>query len=160
MITVTRISDLTGNVRSRQIAIDPVKWEMWESGTVYDVNYFINKFEKIPSKKIIPGEQSDGKGGHCVYGWCMKPEDLGPYTDKGYGHKTKEGLALTELLSSIPNMTPSRDNLGYSFTRCSPYSSTPARINNGEVAEYQQATPKERILAALQDVKSLQHKKS
>lgn len=94
---------------------------------MYDVDYFIRKFEKIPEFLWCINRRHDSKGGHCAHGWCNL-DDIG-YSD--------EENALRKLASFF----------GY-------YGVGP--INNGDDKRYQQPTPKQRILAALYDIKKLQ----
>lgn len=108
--------------------------------TIYDVNYFIAKFEAIPEKEIGYSQDTG-----CAYGQCSP--------NRMRGHLTQEGIALTNLMQSIKGLTPI---INATWT---PYESTPARINNGDVAQYQQPTPKQRILAALYDIKAMQQPK-
>lgn len=89
------------------------------------VEYFINKFEAIPEEKWATGEYSK-KGKCCALGHC------GVKTEKrtGFPILTDEGEVLNELLDyKVPE------------------------INDGQDERYKQTTPKERILAALKDVK-------
>ena len=64
------------------------------------------------------------------------------------GHVKDLGLMgdLIETMKQIPNLKPS------SLAIYPPYEGTPARINNGETLNYQQGTPKQRVLAALNDL--------
>jgi hypothetical protein len=98
----------------------------------FSIDYFLQKFEVIPSEYIGYNQKTG-----CAYGQCN-------------GSFTEEGRDLTLLMSSIPNLTPSVK------AAWKPYESTPARINNGETEQYQQPTPKERIMAALNDIKEMQ----
>ena len=93
-----------------------------------NIDYFLNKFENIPSHKWTVGIRENFWGQRCVLGMCNKPEEI----------------ALNKLLSALPNLTSNTED---------PYVFTPARINNGEVNEYPQKDPRSRILAALEDVK-------
>lgn len=111
----------------------------------YDVDYFIKKFEKIPEELIVPGVFDDGKGGHCANGWC------------GAQDSRPEGKALQKIFSPLA--------LHYKYTVFSTiivvvdvdaYSNKAAAVNNGSTLEYQQPTPKQRILAALYDIKAMQ----
>jgi len=110
---------------------------------IYDVDYFIKKFEAIPEQNILNGSQGKIIGVGCAYGQCKSMDG------KQDGACTPEGAALNLLMTSLPNLTSIG---GYYY----PYQSTPARINNGEVEQYQQPTPKQRILAALYDIKKMQ----
>lgn len=108
--------------------------------TIYTIDYFIAKFQAIPSNQI--GDSQD-KG--CAYGQCRNGEHN--------GSRTAEGKALTRLMKMLLPLTPVLD------APFDPDQGTPARINNGETKEYQQPTPKERLLAALYDIKAMQQPK-
>ena len=41
----------------------------------YDLNYFINKFEKIPSKNWCTDKVWDGEGRYCALGHCGVKKD-------------------------------------------------------------------------------------
>jgi hypothetical protein len=104
----------------------------------YTVDYFIQKFEAIPDEKWTTGTYTRCEYKHCALGHCgteiiEKPRLF---------FKTKftpEGKALENL-----------------FKIHFPESIT--RINDGEVDQYQQPTPKARILAALRDIQKKQEK--
>lgn len=108
--------------------------------TNYDADYFIAKFEAIPDRQWTRSQYADGWGGFCALGHCGERVEIS--TD-GYMRRrniqTEEGEALRKLFS---------DSLGL-------YSS-PDRVNDGISDEYQQETPKQRILAALRDIKEAQ----
>lgn len=90
----------------------------------YTVDYFIEKFEKIPEEKWITGLYEDINGNHCALGWCGVKGDA-----------NDESAELTRLFWKIDKSV--------------------IRVNDGILyAEYQQSTPKQRILAALRDIKS------
>lgn len=103
----------------------------------YNVDYFIAKFEAIPEDQI-----GDSQSTGCAYGQCR--------TADYDGAMSPEGIALTKLMSSIPGLTPTHN------ARYLPHEATAARINNGDIEQYQQPTPKQRILAALHDIKNMQ----
>lgn len=100
---------------------------------MYDVNYFIKKFEAIPEKFWVAGTQHGGNGTHCALGHCATGEGI--YD----GQDTPEGLALNQILSILP--------------KAKPYNTLAGPINNGWHERYQQSTPKQRILAALYDIR-------
>lgn len=89
---------------------------------VYNVNYFIKKFEAIPEEKWTTGAFEDECGCKCALGHCG-------YTESGL--ESQEGIELTRLLKHRA-----------------------AAINDGGQPKYDQPTPKQRILAALNDVKN------
>jgi len=94
----------------------------------YDINYFINKFEAIPEDQWGTRYYNKTILGHtkyCVLGHC------GLRHDKDPSHEIiQEYDALYSLL-----------RFGI------------VKINDGHNPDYQQPTPKQRILAALYDIK-------
>ena len=84
---------------------------------IYNVNYFIKKFEAIPEDQWTTGSFRDEHGRKCALGHCLTLHE--------------EQAALISLLRY-----------------------TTSEINDGERDRYQQPTPKQRILAALNDVKN------
>lgn len=99
---------------------------------MYTVDYFIKKFKAIPEGRFLTGERHDGKGNHCAHGWC----DLRNVINES--GETMEEMALSKLAELIPG------RFGF------------GPINNGTDYRYQQPTPKQRILAALYDIKAMQ----
>lgn len=97
--------------------------------TIYNVDFFINKFEAIPENKWCIEQRFDHAGRRCAHGHCstLQAEDA--------GRATKEESALIEIAKS--------NICDYGF----------ANINNGYDKRYPQPTPKQRILAALYDIK-------
>lgn len=92
---------------------------------MYTVDYFIDKFEKIPEENWLEnGCFQDGNGRFCALGHCA----LRPWS-----RVTSEAVALNRLFVKI-------------------YSSV-VNINDGKCSKYLQPTPKQRILAALHDIK-------
>lgn len=89
--------------------------------TIYNVDYFIKKFEAIP--EIEWCTRGFGvNGNHCAYGHCGM-------TDSLEFKKVPEAYALGNLLFDVVD------------------------INDDRHPNYQQPTPKQRILAALYDIK-------
>lgn len=105
---------------------------------IYDVDYFIKKFEAIPEEKwndyIQYDRQEDTR---CAFGHCDP-------LNKSYvqGSQTKEGQSLIKIFKSV----------GWGVTT----DNWITDVNNGLSKEYQQSTPKARILAALYDIKAMQ----
>lgn len=98
---------------------------------VYDVDYFIRKFEAIPEDNWWIGEYNDEDGNRfCAYGHCG-------LRSKSLNRQNKEADALYALF-------------------CSDVKSIVADINDGKDIRYLQPTPKQRILAALYDIKANQ----
>lgn len=95
----------------------------------YTIDYFINKFSAIPEKMwTIRTRGYDDNGPHCALGHCDE-------SWKRWGNKGAEETALIKIF----------DDDGLKIIR----------INNGDCPKYQQPTPKQRILAALHDIKKL-----
>lgn len=102
--------------------------------TIYNVDYFIKKFEAIPENQWITGGLGY-KGRHCALGHCGVTN---------LSHHNKESSALGQLLGlSCPGeVWKINDLAAWSDPVCDPYRHLP--------------TPKQRILAALLDVKAKQ----
>jgi hypothetical protein len=99
---------------------------------IYDVNHFIKKFKSIPEEKWITDKLQDGEGRCCAQGHCgVGRHDLSNLRSI----PGTEAYALVELFGVIDD--------GYRI----------AFINNGDDPNYQQPTPKQRVLAALYDLK-------
>lgn len=94
---------------------------------VYDVSYFIRKFEAIPEDQWCRGNYEEN-GSHCAYGHCG----------------VNNGNAM-------PNEMPKEARLMGSLFNV--INSTVVYVNDGTDIRYQQHTPKQRILAALHDIK-------
>lgn len=112
--------------------------------TIYDVDYFLRKFHSIPEEGVIAHDQGRN-GRHCAIGWCKNAHGAYGNSDV-YG--SKEAAALTKLFISagIVCNDPYYTERGWSV----------AEVNNGDNERYQQDTPKQRILAALYDIKAKQ----
>lgn len=110
--------------------------------TIYTVDYFIKKFECINEDKWVEGSLQQGDK-HCAGGHCgMRLAD--DYNE------IQEAQHLLSILSV----------LGLKSNRyASEFFCVVAELNDGHFKEYQQATPKQRILAALYDIKKLQQPK-
>lgn len=100
--------------------------------TIYDVSYFIKKFQAIHDDLWLVGNLEDGYGSRCAVGHCQ------------YG---KEREALWAL---FPDTEAQNDNYPETIASIAP------RINDGLDSRYKQPTPKQRILAALYDIKKMQ----
>lgn len=90
---------------------------------MYTVDYFIDKFSKIPEDKWqMGGYHNKDKTKFCAFGHCG--------IDEYSGWKSKsEADALLNILPIAVS------------------------VNDGEHEDYRQLTPKQRILAALNDIK-------
>lgn len=108
--------------------------------TIYNVDYFIKKFSAIPEDKWCTNTRSNGYGQRCALGWCYpsgqeaKESEHGDYGVTG----SPEDRALCKLFNVLP----------YPWV---------GGTNNGtQECPYKQPTAKQRILAALYDIKKLQ----
>jgi hypothetical protein len=105
----------------------------------YDVDYFINKFSKIPTRKWGTGQLDDHSGHKCVFGHCGVTTDAG--SDRyGYNEEANELIALF------------KGTVGHS----------PIDINDGTFDEspldcifftLKEHTPKARIMKTLRKIK-------
>jgi len=122
--------------------------------TIYDVDYFIKKFEAIPERRWTTKVFSkvDSFIGlfekNCAQGFCMPKKErknsrinLGRYSFSLRQDNFPEWHALVFLFDENAHK--------------SKYIKVGV-INNGEDHRYQQPTPKQRILAALYDIKKAQ----
>jgi hypothetical protein len=96
----------------------------------FTVDYFINKFEAIPEEKWCIGEFINQKDQCCALGHC------GRRLDRLNG---LEDSALVDLI--LIRISTLRPLYGI------------VSINDGDDPNYPQATPKQRVLAALRDIK-------
>lgn len=110
---------------------------------VYDVDYFIKKFQAIPEGKWAE-RFFDIDDKYCANGHCGMRE--------ANCDETHEAIALAAILS------PLKKDHWETFGGDPIYEVT-ANINDGETLEYPQPTPKQRILAALHDIKAMQQPK-
>jgi hypothetical protein len=90
----------------------------------YDKQYFIDKFTAIPEDRWITKDYADDAGRCCAFGHCGVR-----HMKPALGGGGEEADALAALLQHRT-----------------------ASINDGDTDEYQQPTPKQRILAALNDL--------
>lgn len=112
----------------------------------YNVDYFINKFEAIPEYHFTTHLFENQNGQKCPAGHC------------GVTHQhtvTPEGIALKQVLINLPITSKRSGTLIVDAFSTFPYKAS--CISDGLTKEYDQATPKQRILAALNDVKLMKH---
>lgn len=109
----------------------------------YTVDYFIKKFEAIPKNQWTTAMFVNTKdGSKCAGGHCgLSPSQ----------NCTEEAIALAKLLEPLKK-TLINGNPGYDDVIFDNITT----INDGQAKEYSQPTPKQRILAALNDVKKMQ----
>jgi hypothetical protein len=107
--------------------------------TIYDIDYFITKFSAIDEKDWCIEVLGDEYGRHCAIGHCGgRP---GTMADGIY--LTQEARALIKLFGGeIMCVTIINDN---------------SWQHEGMQSAYKQPTPKQRILAALYDIKKAQY---
>jgi|ERR1700690_2341401 len=104
--------------------------------TVYDADYFISKFSAIPENKYFVGEYAHPNiDSFCALGHCG--EHYGNKKFNCDSVKTAESSALRSLFAV--------------------HSINVALLNDGMEDKYKQPTPKQRILAALYDIKRAQY---
>jgi hypothetical protein len=116
----------------------------------YDVDYFINKFQAIPEDKWIRLRlYHEDTGACCANGHCGV---------RAEGHITEEYPEEAKELQKVLAPLPVHYTNGDPIEDAGNYSKKAAYINNGIAKEYIQETPKQRILAALYDIKKMQSK--
>lgn len=94
----------------------------------YNVDYYIEKYEAIPEDEWCVNSYNGPNGSHCAMGHC------GMRIGKTVTNEVNELVLLFFLISTnVP---------------C---------VNDGDDCRYQQRTPKQRILAALHDIKKLKY---
>lgn len=113
----------------------------------YDVNYFINKFEAIPESQFTTHLFQNQDGQKCSVGHC------GIFS---VHNVTPEGIALKRVFVNLP-ITAKRSGTLVEEGTFSIFPHKASYINDGLVKEYTQPTPKQRILAALNDVKAMEN---
>jgi hypothetical protein len=102
--------------------------------SMYTVDYFLNKFSAIPEDRWYIGDFSnEDKNKFCALGLCG--------CDGGKRIFTGEASALYDLFKVLHK---------------SPF--MVGRVNDGIDPNYQQPTAKQRIIAALYDIKKMQQK--
>lgn len=105
----------------------------------YTVDYFIEKFEKIPENNWCRNRFREGDKycaqGHCGMNMSNAPRIWAATSAKFFPESLLEGFWLVNLF---------KIGLG---------SNVVGEINNGIDTRYRQQTPKKRILAALHDIR-------
>lgn len=117
----------------------------------YSLQHFITKFEAIPEHLFVAytqgEEEPEPTGPHCAIGWCKNSYGL---FGNAHAGNSGEAKALFNLFlnAGIVIFTQSVDGIGWNV----------ADVNNGRHPSYPQPTPKQRILAALYDIRKMQHR--
>lgn len=122
----------------------------------YTVDYFIEKFEKIPEEKWTTRLYRFGDS-RCAAGHCLTDKMIDVLTE--YFDEAGKNVFPKHKCIQYENELLEVRELGRVFHK------NPSRgcdmvyeVNNGDNPNYQQPTPKQRILAALHDIKKLQNK--
>ncbi len=108
----------------------------------FTVDYFITKFTNTRDDKWVINTLHNSNQKSCANGWC------GVSVKEDTFYVTDESIALAHLLKPLAT--------GKVKDNSNDYSNIAAGINNGDHPKYQQPHPKQRILAALHDIKRLQ----
>lgn len=108
---------------------------------MYTVDYFIDKFQAIPENEWTTHTHSDCNGRKCALGHCLTPEALAIFERQWKVEGSASRVPLSEEYYAIQVLCP---HIHW--------------INNDEDPDYQQATPKARVLAALADIKAGQQR--
>lgn len=113
----------------------------------YDVDFFIRKFEAIPEEVWTSGDFSAG-GKHCSLGHCG--------AGVNYGTQPIEAVCLSEIFDSAFGKPETKFGVDLSWHVVN---INDGQYNMGELyKKYRRPTPKQRILAALKDIKAMQNK--
>jgi hypothetical protein len=105
---------------------------------IEQIDDLITLFTSIPEERWCTGVQSNGKGQCCAYGHALGRDG--------------SGLGNYNVLFHPEMMTKRSDTLHYlsdKINHCF------AAINNGDDTQFQQSTPKKRVIAGLLYAKSL-----
>src|SRR6185369_15485362 len=114
----------------------------------YTVDYFIGKFEAIP-EHLFTTCKFEFMGARCMIGHTMDLQTIWRVQNQEWVKKhldapcLQEARALCELVANFFNKPKEGSNISY-------------LVNNGEHPDYQQKTPKKRVLALLSDIKKSQ----
>lgn len=121
---------------------------------MYTVDYFIKKFEAIPEGKWCSFQQDNGRGQNCALGHCNRGVEYDALVNFCYSTPFKGTFIPSKSWAAQFGIviTPHYANPN----RWTPQEAWIADVNNGSYAEYQQPTPKERVLACLYDIKAKQ----
>jgi len=106
----------------------------------YTVDYFIKKFEAIPENLWCTNSRIEN-GKRCALGWCYKTGEEAFNSMHNWSDDSDEDKALCLYVRTLDG------------------SWGVGGVNNGLYKEYQQPTPKQRILAALYDIKKMEDEK-
>lgn len=122
---------------------------------MYTVDYFLDKFSKIEESLWTTGVFEHFDGRRCAMGHCLSDVAL---------KITAQHMERTGIRGYKPTAEECKTIFAESLALCQIFNAenpgdgslTVYKINNGDDPRYQQPTPKQRILAALYDIKKLQ----
>jgi hypothetical protein len=124
--------------------------------TNYTVDYFIQKFSLIPEYRFAIGQFVEKKflkkTKYCAQGLCLPRAT----TDKMWRQNKGAGMFEMKVGAELIGLIVLFGGRGFSTLKASEKIAT---INNGSDGRYQQPTPKQRILAALYDIRDMLNKK-
>jgi hypothetical protein len=120
---------------------------MIDQNTKYDVDYFIAKFKAIPRKLWFTTHFANemDHSQRCAFGHC------GMSSWRTQGALTSEAHKLANLFGRTPKK---KDSLWRKLFESGFYALV--TINNGANPDYPQKHPRDRVLAALRDIKKKQ----
>lgn len=96
----------------------------------YTVDYFLTKFTAIPEDKWCQNEYKNAAGQHCAFGLCGASNTIFGPASFPEEAKALDAMFNRHLGVSVPN------------------------LNDGHIMRFTQATPKQRILAGLKEIKN------
>lgn len=105
-------------------------------------NEFITFFSGIPEGRWCTGAAEDKFGRHCANGLCGVPQ-----AEDWYGRMPEKAKRLQKVFAILSSFQDDEDYPEYSYIA--------QQINNSSSIRYPQPTPKQRILAALTDIKNI-----
>lgn len=125
-----------------------------------NTQYFINKFQATPEEKWCTGRLENEEGQHCANGHCGVDSVRNIIYTGGFSIIvscetvfTEESKAFQKVISRLDISPSTGFEMNYDLKiEDQEYSVKAAIINNGHSSKYQQRTPKQRILAALNDI--------
>lgn len=113
---------------------------------MYTIDYFIEKFQDIPEDEWSDETLLNSYDQRCAQGHCMRKIEITAMLKSFYILNTNDYIcklrSFNSELEALNNIF-GEDEDGLII----------AKINNGYHNKYQQSTPKQRVLAALYDLK-------
>lgn len=112
---------------------------------MYTIEYFIEKFEKIPENKWCVDVLGNHLGQRCAQGHCMRDAEI------KYLQSLHNKINLDIYIKTMRNINKEVRALNAIFGEDSD-GLIIAQINNSDHNDYTQYHPKQRVLAALKDL--------